>query len=123
MDPGTLWSYITWPTTVAGSWLGSQNPRWGWVYGIVHQFVWVVEAYSTHRWGDLGNCVWFWFIYSRSLWRWRGTDFIPTAHKAVNKKRRVKRPIGLECRCGQPEHGAAVAVEPDGQTVGVGGGE
>ncbi len=93
LTPAVVWSLTTFATTSAGLWVGSQNPRWGWYYGIVHQALWLVEGYATGRYGDILLSLVFWVFYIRALRRFRGTRFEPAA-------RQRQQAADWPCTCG-----------------------
>lgn len=74
MSPAA-WSWIAAGVSIAGLWISGHNPRWGWGYGIGAQAVWVTYGWVTHQYGMIALSVAFVSIYSRNLYRWRGTLF------------------------------------------------
>lgn len=74
MSPA-VWSWFAAAVSVLGLWLGGVNPRIGWVYGLISQSVWITYGVTTHQSGMLALSAAFLVLYSRNLWRWRGTRF------------------------------------------------
>jgi hypothetical protein len=74
MSPAT-WSWIAAAVSVVGLWISGQNPRAGWAFGIACQAIWVTYGLSTSQPGMIALSVAFVALYSRNLWRWRGTRF------------------------------------------------
>lgn len=74
MSPAA-WSWIAAGVSVVGLWIGGFNPRWGWVYGIGCQAVWVTYGILTDQPGMIALSVAFVALYSRNILRWRGTRF------------------------------------------------
>lgn len=72
-----VWSWIAAAVSIAGLWIGGQNPRWGWVYGIAAQVVWVTYGLATSQPGMIALSAAFVALYTRNLVRWRGTRFSP----------------------------------------------
>lgn len=83
MSPAT-WSWIAAAVSISGLWISGINPRYGWIYGIVSQGVWVAYGAATGQPGMIALSFAFIFIYSRNLWRWRGTRFQPAAKTAAS---------------------------------------
>ncbi|MFI7074921.1 hypothetical protein [Micromonospora sediminicola] len=74
MSPAT-WSWIAAAASITGLWISGHNPRIGWVYGIASQAVWVTYGVATAQPGMIALSVAFVVIYSRNIYRWRGTRF------------------------------------------------
>ena len=74
-----MWSWLAASLSIVGLWLSGHNPRVGWVYGIGIQTVWVAYGVDTGQSGMLALSVAFVVLYSRNLWRWRGTRFVRAA--------------------------------------------
>jgi hypothetical protein len=74
MTPAS-WSWIAAAISIAGLWIGGINPRIGWIYGIASQGLWVSYGWATDQPGMIALSVAFVAIYTRNLWRWRGTSF------------------------------------------------
>ncbi len=74
MSPAA-WSWVAAAVSVLGLWIGGFNPRAGWIYGIASQAVWVTYGLVTDQPGMIALSVAFVGIYSRNIWRWRGTRF------------------------------------------------
>jgi hypothetical protein len=81
VSASAVWSLIMFATTTTGLLIGRHNPRWGWVYGIGHQFLWCAEGFATGRVGDILTSLVFWAVYLSSLHKWRGTRFVPVAQR------------------------------------------
>lgn len=69
------WSWFAAAVSVLGLWLSGLNPRIGWIYGLTSQAVWIAYGAETHQPGMLALSGAFLVLYSRNLWRWRGTHF------------------------------------------------
>jgi len=78
MSPA-IWSLITAGASIVGLWIGGNNPRHGWIYGLGCQVLWATEGCFTHRPGDIILSFAFVIVYGRNLRRWRGTRFKPAA--------------------------------------------
>lgn len=86
-----MWSWIAAAVSIAGLWISGHNPRWGWIYGIASQAVWVTYGLVTDQPGMLLLSVAFVILYGRNLRRWRGTRFQrAAAEQAVTDKPRCK---------------------------------
>lgn len=70
-----VWSWVAAAASIVGLWLSGQNPRWGWAYGIACQGIWTAYGLATGQSGMLALSAVFVVMYSRNLWRWRGTRF------------------------------------------------
>lgn len=71
----SAWSWVAAAVSIVGLWVAGLNPRAGWVYGIGAQVVWVLYGLATDQYGMIALSVAFVAIYSRNLYRWRGTRF------------------------------------------------
>lgn len=69
------WSWVAAAASILGLWLSGVNPRVGWVYGLGSQSVWIAYGVATHQLGMLALSAAFLVLYSRNLYRWRGTRF------------------------------------------------
>ncbi|WP_329094279.1 hypothetical protein [Streptosporangium sp. NBC_01469] len=74
-----VWSWVAAAVSIAGLWVGGINPRAGWIYGIGSQGVWAAYGLVTDQPGMIALSAAFVILYSRNLWRWRGTHFKPVA--------------------------------------------
>ena len=74
-----VWSWLAASLSIDGLWLSGHNPRVGWAWGIGIQVVWVAYGVDTGQSGMLALSVAFVVLYSRNLWRWRGTRFVRAA--------------------------------------------
>jgi hypothetical protein len=74
-----VWSWLAASLSIIGLWLSGHNPRVGWAYGICIQAVWVAYGLDTGQSGMLMLSFAFVVIYSRNLFRWRGTRFVRAA--------------------------------------------
>lgn len=85
MSP-TLWSWIAAGVSIAGLYISGYSPRWGWIYGIASQAVWVAYGLATDQHGMIALSAAFLLIYGRNLWRWRGTTFTPAATSVASQE-------------------------------------
>ncbi|MEV0006348.1 hypothetical protein AB0H28_29265 [Micromonospora sp. NPDC050980] len=74
MSPAT-WSWIAAAASIVGLWISGHNPRVGWIYGIASQAVWIAYGLATTQPGMIALSIAFVVIYSRNIYRWRGTRF------------------------------------------------
>jgi len=77
------WSWFAAAVSIGGLWIGGTNPRIGWIYGIASQAVWVTYGLVTNQPGMIALSVAFVSLYSRNIWRWRGTQFRPASKAAA----------------------------------------
>ncbi len=77
MTTAALFSWITALAAVIGMWLGGYNPRWGWIYGMANQILWVIYGLVTNQPGMIALSFLYVVLYVRNLRRWKGTQFQP----------------------------------------------
>lgn len=71
------WSWVTAAISIAGAAISSRSPRNGWIWGICAQFVWIAAGIATGQPGTVALSAVFIVVDLYSLWRWRGTAFVP----------------------------------------------
>lgn len=84
MSPA-VWTWFLFAISVFGAWLSGRSPRAGWIYNIMIQtLAWGPYAFLTNQPGLVGMSIVFVLLSAWSLWRWRGTPFIPATQRSLN---------------------------------------
>jgi nicotinamide riboside transporter PnuC len=65
------WSWILTAFGVSGIYLAGRKNKWGWVIGILSQFLWVAFAISTAQYGFILGSICYGSVYAMNFIKWR----------------------------------------------------
>lgn len=101
------WSWLSAVVSLIGPWISGRNPRWGWMYGLASQSVWIAYGLDTDAKGNLMLSAGYVILYWVNIRRWRHSRFDRNAADTVEAMAAKLRDAGWQVTAPEPAMGGA----------------